>query len=120
MTAEKRRFSRVIFNVRAQLTVDQAVYTVERIGNLSIGGCQLQLNDRLLPGTACKFTVFLPRMGPGIEVFGEVVRSAEGEAGIKFTRIDPDNLSHLQNIIRYNAEDPDLIEEEIQSHPGLK
>jgi hypothetical protein len=120
MAEEKRRFSRVIFNVRAQLTVGEGVYSVECIRNLSIGGCQLQLKDRLLPGTACKFTIFLPRMGPGIEVFGEIVRAGKGEAGIKFIRIDPENLSHLQNIIRYNAEDPDLIEEEIRSHPGLK
>lgn len=120
MTAEKRRFSRIIFNVRARLTVDEAVYTVERILNLSVGGCQLELNDCLLPGKACKFTVFLPRIGPGIDVFGEVVRTGNGEASLKFTRIDPENLSHLQNIIRYNAEDPDLIEEEIKSHPGLK
>lgn len=120
MTVEKRRFSRIIFNVRAQLTVDEGVYTVERIQNLSIGGCQIEMKDRLLLGTACKFTIFLPRMGPGIDVFGEIVRAGNGEAGIKFTRIDPENLSHLQNIIRYNAEDPDLIEEEIKTHPGLK
>jgi hypothetical protein len=119
MTAEKRRFSRIIFNVRARFAVGETVYTVERIVNLSVGGCQLEIDDELEPGAPCKFTVLLPRMGPGVEVFGEVVRTGNGEASIKFTRIDPENLLHLQNIIRYNAEDPDLIEEEIKSHPGL-
>ncbi len=119
MTAEKRRFSRIIFNVRARLAVGENVYTVERIMNLSVGGCQLEIEDELQPGKPCKFTILLPRMGPGVEVFGEVIRTRNGEVSLKFIRIDPENLFHLQNIIRYNAEDPELIEEEIKSHPGL-
>lgn len=119
MTGEKRRFSRIIFNVRARLAVDDTVYTVERIVNLSVGGCQLEIEDELQPGKPCVFTILLPRMGPGVEVFGEIVRTSHGEASLKFTRIVPENLSHLQNIIRYNAEDPELIEEEIKQHPGL-
>jgi hypothetical protein len=119
MTVEKRRFSRIFFNVRAKLVVGESVYTVERIVNLSVGGCQLEIDAALQPGELCEFTIFLPRMGPGVEVFGEVVRAGTGEVGVKFTRVSPENLSHLQNIIRYNAEDPDLIEEEIKSHPGL-
>jgi hypothetical protein len=119
MTVEKRRFSRVIFNVRARLAVGETVYTVERIVNLSVGGCQLEIDDQLQPGELCKFTIILPRMGPGVDVFGEIVRAGNGETSLKFTRIDPENLMHLQNIIRYNAENPDLIEEEIKEHPGL-
>jgi hypothetical protein len=119
MTAEKRRFSRILFNVRARLAVGEVVYTVERIVNLSVGGCQLEIDDELQPGAGCTFTILLPRMGPGVEVFGEVVRTGNGEVSLKFTRIDPENLLHLQNIIRYNAEDPDQIEDEFKSHPGL-
>ena len=119
MTAEKRRFSRIIFNVRARLAAGETVYTVERIINLSVGGCQLEIDEQLLPGEPCKFTILLPRMGPGVDVFGEIVRAGSGEVSLKFTRIDPENLMHLQNIIRYNAADPELIEEEIKAHPGL-
>ncbi len=119
MTAEKRRFSRIIFNVRARLAAGETVYTVERIINLSVGGCQLEIDEQLSPGEPCKFTIFLPRMGPGVDVFGEIVRAGSGEVSLKFTRIDPENLMHLQNIIRYNAADPELIEEEIKAHPGL-
>ncbi|MDK9705722.1 MAG: PilZ domain-containing protein [Desulforhopalus sp.] len=119
MTAEKRRFSRIIFNVGARLTVGENVYPVERILNLSVGGCQLEIDEHLEPGQPCKFTILLQRMGPGVDVYGEIIRAGQGEISLKFTKIDPENLLHLQNIIRYNAEDPDLIEEEIKSHPGL-
>lgn len=120
MTAEKRRFSRIFFNVRARLEVDDKVYAIDRIMNLSVGGCLLEIEDELPLGTEGKFTIFLPRMAPGVEVFGEIVRSGNGETSLKFVRITPENLVHLQNIIRYNADDPDSIEEEINSHPGLK
>ena len=120
MTGEKRRFSRIVFNVRARLTVDEKEYPVDRIVNLSVGGCLLEVKEDLPLGVECRFTIFLPRMAPGVEVYGEVVRTGNDGASLKFNRITPENLIHLQNIIRYNADDPQVIEEEIASHPGLK
>ena len=38
---------------------------------------------------------------------------------IKFTKISPEDLYHLQNIIRYNAPEPEVIEKEIDEHPGI-
>ncbi len=120
MTDNKRRFSRIFFNVRAKLDVDGTVYTVDRIANLSVGGCLLEIDGKFPLGSDCKFTILLPRKEPGVDVFGEIIRAGSGEISLKFTKIDPENLFHLQNIIRYNAEDPDAIEEEINIHPGLK
>jgi hypothetical protein len=120
MKNEKRRYSRIFFNVKAKLTVGGAVYTVDRIANLSVGGCLLELEEDLPVGKDCTFTILLSRMEPGVDVQGEIVRAGNGEVSLKFTTINPENLFHLQNIIRYNAEDPDAIEEEISAHPGLK
>lgn len=119
MSQEKRRFSRIFFNVRAKLEVEGATYVAERIANLSVGGCLIQVGENLQSGSPCTFTILLDRMEPGVRVIGEVLRSAEGEVVVKFTTIDPEDLFHLQNIIRYNAEDPDDIEDEINQHPGL-
>jgi hypothetical protein len=120
MAAEKRRFSRIAFNVRARLSAGEKEYQVARIINLSVGGCLLEIQDDLPLGAECTFTILLPRMAPGVEVIGEINRAGGDEVSLKFTRITPENLVHLQNIIRYNADDPDIIEEEISSHPGLK
>jgi len=38
MSIEKRRFSRIPFKVNAEITVDNVVYPVAEIKNLSIGG----------------------------------------------------------------------------------
>lgn len=120
MAEDKRRFSRIFFNVQAKLTAGEAVYSIDRIANLSIGGCLLEIEDELPLGSNCKFTILLPGKVPGVDVLGEIARTGNGEVSLRFTAIEHENLFHLQNIIRYNAEDPDVIEGEIIAHPGLK
>lgn len=121
MVEDKRRFSRIFFDMPAELTVADTRYTVEQIANLSIGGCLLKIKDDLPVGAECEITIRLDDASHDlkIEVNGEIVRNDAETVGIKFTRINPDHLIHLQNIIRYNAEDPDRISEEIKRHPGL-
>lgn len=120
MAEEKRRFSRVVFNVDARLIVDGTTYAVDRVVNLSVGGCLLGLAGEFAVDSECTFLILLPRMAPGVEVFGRIVRVEKGEVSLQFNKIDPENLFHLHNIVRYNAEDPDVIEEEINSRKGLK
>lgn len=120
---EKRRFSRIFFNVRARLEVGSRSFELSRIANLSVGGCLVELDApdaELRPGLECVFKILLDRMAPPVEIKGEIVRVEDGELGLKFVAIDPENLFHLQNIIRYNSSDPDKIEQELAAHPGLK
>jgi c-di-GMP-binding flagellar brake protein YcgR len=121
MAEEKRRFSRIFFDMPTELTVADTSYTIEQMANLSIGGCLLKIEDDLPVGAECKIIILLNDMPQGlrVEVNGEIVRNDAETVGIKFTRINPDDLIHLQNIIRYNAENPDKISEEIRQHPGL-
>jgi PilZ domain len=120
MTGEKRRFSRICFDGEARIEVDGVLYPVDRIVNLSIGGCSLQLDAEFAPGGSCRFLIVLAQDVPAIEILGEIVRVGNGEVSVNFTAIEPENLFHLQNIVRYNAEDPDRIEDEISAHPGLR
>ena len=121
MTDEKRRFSRIVFKMAAELTASGSVHKVDEITNLSVGGCQLNIGAEIASGTECTLLIILNpadrRMN--VEVDGHVVRTVDGMVGVKFTSIGPDALSHLQNIIRYNSPDPDKIEDEIDEHPGL-
>lgn len=121
MVEDKRRFSRIFFQMAAELTVPGALYRVERIANLSVGGCLFEIAEDIPVGTECSVLVILNpadrRMN--VEVAGEVVRSGKQTVSVKFTAIDPESLNHLQNIIRYNAPDPDQIEGEIKDHPGI-
>ena len=120
MTVEKRRFSRIVFDVAARLTVENVDYNLERITNLSVGGCLLDINEGFVAGQDCVVTILLDRMEPGVMVYGKIVRVTEGEVSIQFTSVTPENLQHLQNIIRYNAEDPEIIDEELSARTGLQ
>ncbi len=48
-----------------------------------------------------------------LQMKGEVVRVLDDGIGVSFIEIDLDSFHHLKNIVYYNAEDPDQIEEEI-------
>ena len=121
MSTEKRRFSRIPFKVKAEITVDNVVYPASEIKNLSIGGGFFPIDADLVSGADCHVKIILNGASSelSINVSGQILRSSSGSMAIQFTSIDPDSLFHLQNIIRYNASDPDLIEKEIRRHPGL-
>jgi len=118
---EKRRFSRIAFDMAAELTVDDIVHPFSQIENLGVGGCSFKTTIEFQVGAACRFWLPLKAVMPelGVEVFGEVVRCNGQGVGVRFTKITPENLFHLQNLIRFNAPDPDQIEDEISRHPGL-
>jgi hypothetical protein len=122
MSTEKRRFTRVPFKVKATLTVDAQHYTTDHLDNLSVGGCLLPLAHAFRSGVACQLQI---RMGGAssdltIKVEGEVVRTTDSQIAVKFVRIEPDSLFHLQNIILYNAADPAVVEQEIDARPGIR
>jgi hypothetical protein len=121
MTDESRRFTRVPFKVNAEMIANDIAYHSKEISNLSIGGCLLPVTATLDQGTPCQMKIFLEGAGDEVNVSieGEIVRADPDAVAIKFTRIDPDSLFHLQNIIKYNSPDADMVEGEINKHPGL-
>ena len=122
MASDKRRFSRIPLNFPATLIIDNTeVHDIHELTNLSIGGCLVPLDEDIVEGTRCTITIRLTG-GLGntpVTVGGEVVRHDQDYVAIRFTRIRPDDLHHLQNLIRYNAPDPDQIDREISDNPGL-
>jgi hypothetical protein len=120
--ADNRRFSRIPFRVQAELTIDETRFTADHLSNLSIGGCLLPITADLDAGTACTVSILLEGASEELQVMieGEILRTSDEGVAVMFTRIDPDSLFHLQNIIRFNAPDADTIDNEIRRHPGLK
>jgi hypothetical protein len=117
---EKRRFTRIRFNMAAELTVNDIAYSFSQVDNLSVGGCALETCLKVETGSSCRFWLPLEATTAlGVEAHGKVVRCDGKAISIQFTRISPESLFHLQNIIRFNAPDPDRIEGEISERPGL-
>ncbi len=124
MQTEKRKFSRIALPFVLNLIFeDGSVYPVEEYDDISIGGCLIPANEKLENFTHCTVSITLggpAEGGPKIEIKGKIVRHDKQKMAVQFISIDPDSLFHLQNIIRYNAPDPDQIDDEIQEHKGLK
>ena len=121
MSDDKRRFTRVPFKTKAQLTVEDKTFTADELYNLSVGGCFLPVAVSVNVGTSVSLSIALSDTDTNVyvRVEGEITRSESNGVAVKFTQIEPDCLFHLQNIIRYNAEDTEAINEEITKHPGL-
>nr|WP_321465367.1 PilZ domain-containing protein [uncultured Desulfobulbus sp.] len=119
---EKRRFSRIALKMPAKLTIGEDIFSLKTIDNLSVGGCSLEIAGTVPIGTECRLWIPLDSTNPGlgVDVSGVVLRADEKSLGIRFDTITPESLFHLHNLIRYNAPDPDRIDEEIVTHPGLK
>lgn len=121
MEGDKRRFTRFTLNMNATLYVEKVSYDVDKISNLSIGGCLLPIDADLSANAPCSLVI---RLGMSeseipIRIEGIIVRSGDGEVAVKFISIDPDSLFHLQMLARFNAPDSDRIEDEIKEHPGI-
>ncbi len=120
MSEERRIFTRLTINPECTITLaDKNSFKAEKVVNISIGGCLLEIAGPFTIGEVCLFSIVLHHDAPNLEITAEILRSSEKETTLRFIEISPDNLLHLRNIIRFNAENPDKIEEEIYSHPGL-
>ncbi len=121
MSEDNRRFTRIPFKMNTEVIVNEQTYT-DNITNLSVGGCLLSVNVDLQPGTSCLVKISLEGSSDAIAISieGEIIRTTHEGLAVKFVRIDPESLFHLQNIIRYNSPDADIIENEIFKHPGVR
>ncbi len=116
---EKRRFTRIVFAVRAECTIAGKTFPVERLMDLSVGGCLVEISADVAIDDDCEIVIPLGAEGLHINVKGRVVRIEEDHVGIKFVSIGPESLQHLQNILKYNSPDAETIEDELKDHPGL-
>jgi len=120
MAEEKRHFTRVPFQVEAEIRIDDRSYHCNELTNLSVGGCLLPLDEGPQVGAKCRVRI---RLGGStsdliVEADGQVIRAAPGSVAVKFTGFEPDSLFHLQNIVRYNSSDADAVEKEVRDHFG--
>ena len=121
MSEERRRFTRVPFKVKAEITLNEDSYIVDKINNLSVGGCFLPIVLDCAPKTACHVKISLTGSNNelSVDVDGTIIRSELEGTAVEFTMIDPDSLIHLQHIILYNSHDTDKVEQELKDHSGL-
>lgn len=119
MSAERREFSRVSVSFPVVFVPEGGEPLDGRIGDISVAGAFI-LTDAALPvGTRCSIVVHL--MGDvAIEGQGEVVRTGPDGVALELESLGLDSYEHLCNLVVYNAEDCDVVREEINAHSGIR
>ncbi len=110
---DRRDNVRVSFHATVDLDFAGHRYSDCETENLSTKGVLvLGITDRA-EGDPCDIILHLTgtRDDISLTMQGEVVRLEEEGIGIRFVEIDLDSYTHLRNIIYYNADDPDALDE---------
>ena len=119
--AENRReFTRVRIHVEVEVSTEDRATISGTVEDLSLNGAYVPCTGRLPVGTECKVELILDGRDIRLSAAAEVSREDERGIAVEFKGIPLDDLEHLRNLIRYNADDPNQVEEEFDSHIGLK
>lgn len=121
MSDDKRSFTRIPFQMNTEVVIEDETYSTDKITNLSVGGCFLPIKINPEPETTCSVRIILEGTTEeiAVQVEGKIVRVTPEGLAVDFVSIDPDSLFHLQNIVKYNSPDADVIENEIAKHQGI-
>jgi len=118
----QREFTRSKVIIKAEVVSDGTVIWGQ-VRDVSLRGMCFICGDLLPVNAECAVRIFLGehRMdSPCIEGRGRVARTFDTGISIEFTEIGLDAFEHLQNLIRLNASNVLQVEEEFESHWGLK
>lgn len=111
MAEEKRTRTRVDLLFGAVVSCGGRDVPV-RLNNLSLRGLSCNPDPRLEAGLDCTVRIALSG-SVTIRVQGRVVRVTPRDVAVEFTEMDPESFTHLRNLIRLHAEDPDRIDDEL-------
>jgi hypothetical protein len=112
---ERRKNARVVFHVAATVRFGEDVFERLAIKNLSLRGVYLEGISGHRLGEKCEVALFLTGASSELKLnmASKVVRQDDSGVGVHFEEIDIDTFFHLKNIVYYNADDPDQVEDEL-------
>ncbi|MFC1524298.1 PilZ domain-containing protein [Thermodesulfobacteriota bacterium] len=120
---ERRTNTRVAFQTLADIIFPDHRYQQCHTRNVSLTGIFIIGPQGRKIGEQCEAVVHLTGGASDISVTvkGLVSRITDEGIGLKFNEIDLDSFQHLKNIVYYNAENPDDVNDEfldtLKGHP---
>ena len=115
MGSERRKNTRVPFQTIADVTFNDKHYNHCITEDLSVKGISvLGITGHKIDET-CDLSLALSGSTSQLRLSmkGKIVRVDADSIALHFTEIDIDSYYHLKNIIYYNSNDPDSIEQEL-------
>ena len=119
----KREFTRAEVRIMAELTALDKTTISGPVRDISMSGLFLPSNEPFPDETDCEVAVYLEGGGESrlrLEMKGKIMRVDSKGFAVEFVEIEVDSVEHLQNLVKYNAENFSQVEQEFQEHIGLK
>ena len=118
MSDERRQFTRVHFHIFAEIQC-QGETICGRVVDLSLKGLFVYTDKKLECGEVVSVKLRLPLTNPPLEFHlrAEAVRNTETGIGFSIVESDVQSFTHLRNIVAMQAEDPDMVLEELMPKP---
>lgn len=121
-TKAQREFSRVNLNLLAKVKAkgEETVFTGNH--NVSMKGLFMKGVTDLSVGTECEVHLILDGQNPPVDinVKGRVQRITEEGIALVFTEVGLEAYEHLHNLVLLNTDDTEKVEQEFNTHLGLK
>lgn len=121
--SNKREFTRVDVDIAAEVQRPGGHPIMGVVEVISMNGLMIAAEDSLPDGLHCQIKLIL-RGGVeplAFEVFAEVVRyNKPNKLAFAFTQIPIESYSHLKNIVLANASEADVVENEFDTHLGIR
>ena len=120
-TPNKREFTRVPITLEVGMTIGGTPLTHGQVRDLSMKGMLVLTDERFPVGTLCEAVLTLVEGEVEIRTSGIVAAIHPQGFGMEFTAIDGlESYMHLRNLVLYNTQDVETVEEEIRTHAGIK
>ena len=113
----RREMTRVPLQIDTELRVEGHVLALGKTTDISLKGLYVASRQSLPARTTCHITL---RLGPQehpihIALEGTIVRTTDEGMAIEITSVPPDSFAHLHNLVIYNAQDANRIDQELHN-----
>lgn len=119
---DHREFTRVGPHFDARIVIDDEPVGQVTTLDISMGGALVEYDGDIDEGSHCQLVISLvnsPELNK-ITVFAHVARKDGNKLALEFDSVDVDSYQHLEKLVLLNATDPESVQDELNSHLGIK
>ena len=112
---EKRKFTRIVCNMKASVQIDDLINVEANNLNVSLNGALFELADYFVfkKGDNCQLTIILPNSGIRLQFRTEVMHFSGKMVGVRFLPIDTETMIQLRRLMEARIPNPKQLEKEL-------
>jgi hypothetical protein len=110
----RRQFTRILFSIKAELTIEDIIYPVS-IHDISLNGALVTAieSENTLKGKLGTLSFMLSDDESKVTMNIAVVHVADQETGLQCNAIDIDSVTHLRRLVELNLGDSEQLNKEL-------